>query len=175
MRERTTAPTNSSLSRRRLRLLPLHILQAPTLSLSLPLCLLSLSSVRRRGFASGRHTVAGRAPLASGAVYGGGAEGWRQRRPSGGGEEARRLSSTRSRRGLVESMSRSDYYTSLCTMAAQGGGMPFFLSSSQIYNGPPPRGWAHLHLATFLGYSQSPQTNTSLFCTICPHSCASGK
>ena len=30
-------------------------------------------------------------------------------------------------------------------------------------------------MAAFLGYSQSPQTNTSLFCTLCPHSCAPGK
>jgi hypothetical protein len=34
---------------------------------------------------------------------------------------------------------------------------------------------SHLHLATFLGYSQSSQTNTSLFYTLCPHSCALGK
>jgi len=39
----------------------------------------------------------------------------------------------------------------------------------------PPRGRAHLHLVAFIGYSQSPQTNTSLLCTFCPHSCALGK
>ncbi len=32
-----------------------------------------------------------------------------------------------------------------------------------------------LHLATFIGHSLPSQTNTSLFCTLCPHSCASGK
>jgi hypothetical protein len=41
-------------------------------------------------------------------------------------------------------------------------------------NVPPPRGRARLHLAAFLGHSQPPQTNTSLFCTLCPHSCAPG-
>ena len=44
-----------------------------------------------------------------------------------------------------------------------------------ICNVPPPRGRAHLHLVAFLGHSQPPQTNTSLFYTLCPHSCAPGK
>ena len=38
-----------------------------------------------------------------------------------------------------------------------------------------PRGQVRLRLATFLGYRPLSQTNTSLFCTLCPHSCASGK
>jgi len=44
-----------------------------------------------------------------------------------------------------------------------------------FYNVSPPRDRTRLHLAAFLGYSQSPQTNTSLFCTLCPHSCAPKK
>ena len=38
-----------------------------------------------------------------------------------------------------------------------------------------PRGQVRLRLATFLGYRPLSQTNTSLFCTLCPHSCAPGK
>ena len=55
-----------------------------------------------------------------------------------------------------------------------------FLWELNKANIPSPRGRARLHLATFLGHSQppqtntTPQTNTSLFCTLCPHSCASG-
>ena len=37
-------------------------------------------------------------------------------------------------------------------------------------NVPPPRGRACLHVTTFLGHSQPPQINTSLFYTLCPHS-----
>jgi len=40
---------------------------------------------------------------------------------------------------------------------------------------PPPRGRVRLHLAAFLGHSQPPQTNTSLFYTLCPHLCAPEK
>jgi hypothetical protein len=39
----------------------------------------------------------------------------------------------------------------------------------------PLRGWTHLHLAAFLGDSLSSQNHTSLFCTLCPHSCAPRK
>ncbi len=42
-------------------------------------------------------------------------------------------------------------------------------------NVPPPPGWARLHLAAFIGHRLPSQTNTSLFCTLCPHSCAIGK
>ena len=42
-------------------------------------------------------------------------------------------------------------------------------------NVPPPRGQSHLHLAAYLGYRLPSQTNTSLFCTLCFHSCALGK
>jgi len=88
MRERTTAPT-SSLSLGVGSVSSLSISARRGIYLSLCLFISSLSSVRRRGFTSGRHTVASHTPLASGAVYGGGVDGWRQRRPGGGGEEAK--------------------------------------------------------------------------------------
>jgi hypothetical protein len=42
-------------------------------------------------------------------------------------------------------------------------------------NVPPPRGRACLHLVAFLGHRLPSQTNTSLFCALCPHSCAPRK
>jgi hypothetical protein len=45
----------------------------------------------------------------------------------------------------------------------------------RLCNVPPPRGRAHLHLAAFLRHRLPSQTNTSLFCVLCPHSCAPGK
>uniref|UniRef100_A0A0E0AAZ4 Uncharacterized protein n=1 Tax=Oryza glumipatula TaxID=40148 RepID=A0A0E0AAZ4_9ORYZ len=36
-------------------------------------------------------------------------------------------------------------------------------------------GRAHLHLAVLIGHRLSSQTNTSFFCTLCPHSSAHGK
>ena len=42
-------------------------------------------------------------------------------------------------------------------------------------NVPPPRGQARLHLIAFLGHRLPSQTNTSLFCVLCPHSCAPGR
>nr|BAD10558.1 hypothetical protein [Oryza sativa Japonica Group] len=42
-------------------------------------------------------------------------------------------------------------------------------------NVPPLPGRARLHLAAFIGHRLPSQTNTSLFCTLCPHSCAPGK
>ena len=42
-------------------------------------------------------------------------------------------------------------------------------------NIPPPRGRTRLHLAAYIGHRLPSQTNTSLFCTLCPHSCAPGK
>ena len=42
-------------------------------------------------------------------------------------------------------------------------------------NVPPPRGQAHLHLVAYLGHRLPSQTNTSLLCTLCPHSYAPGK
>uniref|UniRef100_A0A0D9YYT5 Uncharacterized protein n=1 Tax=Oryza glumipatula TaxID=40148 RepID=A0A0D9YYT5_9ORYZ len=38
----------------------------------------------------------------------------------------------------------------------------------------PPPGQAHLHLAVFIGHRLLSQTNTSLFCTLCPHSSGPG-
>ena len=42
-------------------------------------------------------------------------------------------------------------------------------------NVPPLRGRTRLHLAASLGYRLPSQTNTGLFCALCPHSCAPGK
>jgi hypothetical protein len=61
---------------------------------------------------------------------------------------------------------------------ASQGWILLYISSIVAFgfcNVPPPRSRARLHLVAFLGYSQPPQTNTSLFCTLCPHSCAPGK
>ena len=44
-----------------------------------------------------------------------------------------------------------------------------------LCNIPPSRGRARLHLAVYLGYRLPSQTNTSLFCTLCPYSCAPRK
>ncbi|BAS78930.1 Os02g0518950, partial [Oryza sativa Japonica Group] len=38
-----------------------------------------------------------------------------------------------------------------------------------------PPGQARLHLIAFIGHRLPSQTNTGLFCTLCPHSCAPGK
>ena len=42
-------------------------------------------------------------------------------------------------------------------------------------NVPPPRGQGRLHLIAFLGHRLPSQTNTSIFCALCPHSCAPGR
>jgi hypothetical protein len=42
-------------------------------------------------------------------------------------------------------------------------------------NVPPLRGRDRLHLAASLGYRLPSQTNTGLFCALCPHSCTPGK
>ena len=42
-------------------------------------------------------------------------------------------------------------------------------------NVPPPRGQARLHLIAFLEHRLPSQTNNSLFCALCPHSCAPGR
>ena len=44
-----------------------------------------------------------------------------------------------------------------------------------VYNVPPSPGRARLHLIAFIGHRKPSQTNTCLFCTLCPHSCAPGK
>ncbi len=44
-----------------------------------------------------------------------------------------------------------------------------------VCNVPPLPDRARLHLAAFIGHRLPSQTNTSLFCTFCPHSCAIGK
>ena len=44
-----------------------------------------------------------------------------------------------------------------------------------FYNVPLPRGQARLHLVAYLGHRLPSQTNTSLFCALCPHPCAPGK
>jgi hypothetical protein len=49
------------------------------------------------------------------------------------------------------------------------------ISDVLVCNVPPPRGRDRLHLAAFLGHRLSSQTNTSLLCALCPHSCAPGK
>jgi len=41
---------------------------------------------------------------------------------------------------------------------------------SHLHEAGPAYNWQF-----FLGHSQPPQTNTSLFCTLCPHSCAPRK
>ena len=41
-------------------------------------------------------------------------------------------------------------------------------------NVPPSQGQARLHLAAYIGHKLPSQTNTCLFCTLCPHSCAPG-
>ncbi|KAB8086748.1 hypothetical protein EE612_010257, partial [Oryza sativa] len=38
-----------------------------------------------------------------------------------------------------------------------------------------PPGRARLHLIAFIGHRLPSHTNTYLFCTLCPHSCAPGK
>ena len=38
----------------------------------------------------------------------------------------------------------------------------------------PPRGRAPLYMVAYLGHRLPSQTNTSLFCILCPHSCAPG-
>jgi len=52
---------------------------------------------------------------------------------------------------------------------------PMKIDQHPFCNVLPPRGRARLHLAAFLGHRQPPQPNTSLFCTLCRHSCAPGK
>ena len=44
-----------------------------------------------------------------------------------------------------------------------------------LCNIPPLQGRARLHLAAFIGHRLPSQTNTGLFCALCPHSCAPGK
>ena len=58
-----------------------------------------------------------------------------------------------------------------CATATHAPVKPRGLALIPFCNVPPPRGRARLHLGAFLGHSQPPQTNTSLFCTLCPHSC----
>ncbi|EAZ24199.1 hypothetical protein OsJ_07947 [Oryza sativa Japonica Group] len=46
---------------------------------------------------------------------------------------------------------------------------------STIVTSRLPPGRAHLHLIAFIGHRLPSQTNTCLFCTLCPHSCAPGR